>query len=114
MPTKIKTQRRPACGGTMRYVRQSDPISHGGHHRSLQALGFWCDDCGEAIFSGAALRRRERAFLELTAEVDGVLGPKEVARICTKLAMSRGAGALLGAVGVCRSSKLMNVRRARR
>jgi HTH-type transcriptional regulator/antitoxin MqsA len=81
----------------MRYVRRSDPIEYGGRERPLKTLGWWCDDCNEAIFYGPALIAREKAFLQLKAEVEGVLGPKDVARVRKKLALSqRRAGALLG------------------
>lgn len=81
----------------MRYVKKADWIEYGGLHRELQTLGFWCDDCGEAIFSGPALLAREKAYLQLKADLEGVLGPKDVERVRKKLALSqRRAGALLG------------------
>jgi HTH-type transcriptional regulator/antitoxin MqsA len=59
--------------------------------------GWWCTACEEAIFDGEALAARERAFLELKAEVDEVLGPKDVARVRESLGLSqRAAGELLG------------------
>jgi HTH-type transcriptional regulator / antitoxin MqsA len=60
-------------------------------------LGWWCADCDEAILDGKALAARERAFLELKAEVDEVLGPQEVTQVREKLGLSqRAAGELLG------------------
>lgn len=55
------------------------------------------DKCGEAVFEVDALERRERAFLELRAKVEGVLGPDRVATIRERLGLSqRRAGELLG------------------
>lgn len=59
--------------------------------------GDFCDRCGEAVFAGPALEVRENAFVALRAEVEGVLGPREVAAIREKLKRSqRQAGQLLG------------------
>jgi len=50
-----------------------------------------------SILTGDALIAHDRAFQELTAEVDGVLGPAEVAEARTALGLSqRKAGELLG------------------
>ena len=55
------------------------------------------DDCDEAILDGKALAARERAFLELKADADEVLGPHEVTQVREKLGLSqRAAGELLG------------------
>jgi HTH-type transcriptional regulator/antitoxin MqsA len=81
----------------MRFQKQPDEIEYQGHKRTLRTLGWWCSQCGEAIFDGDALRAREKAFLELKADVDGVLGPKEVAQVRSALGLSqRKAGELLG------------------
>jgi len=96
MSTK-KTQPCPECGGEMRYEKHADEISYQGHTRRLKTLGWWCSKCGEGIVGGAALRANEKAFLELKAEVDGVLGPEEVAAARGRLGLSqRKAGELLG------------------
>jgi len=81
----------------MRLEQRDDPIAYKGHEKHLRTRGWWCSECDEAIFDGKALAVRERAFLGLKAEVDGVLGPDEVAAIRTKLGLSqRAAGELLG------------------
>lgn len=95
MPSK--TQPCPECGGEMRYEKHADEVSYLGHVRKIKTLGWWCPTCGEGILDGAALRASEKALLELKAEVDGVLGPAEVARIRTALGLSqRKAGEMLG------------------
>ncbi len=95
--SKPKTQPCPECGGEMRYQKHADEVSYLGHKRTLKTLGWWCSKCGEAILEGTALRAREKSFLELKAEVDGVLGPAEVAKIRTALGLSqRKASELLG------------------
>ncbi len=95
--SKNKTQPCPECGGQMRYGKHADEISYRGHTRTLKTLGWWCGKCREGILDGAALRANEKAFLELKAEVDGVLGPAEVAAARAQLGLSqRKAGELLG------------------
>jgi len=92
-----KTQPCPECGGEMRFEKQADEVSYQGRTRKLKTLGWWCSQCGESILEGAALRASEVAFLELKAEVDGVLGPAEVAAVRRRIGISqRAAGELLG------------------
>ena len=92
-----KTQPCPECGGEMRYEKHDDEVSYQGRTRTLKTLGWWCSKCGEGILEGAPLRASEKAFLELKAEVDGVLGPDEVAAARERLGLSqRKAGELLG------------------
>jgi HTH-type transcriptional regulator/antitoxin MqsA len=95
--SKLKTQPCPECGGEMRYEKHGDEVSYRGHTRKLKTLGWWCSKCGESILEGAALRATEKAFLELKADIDGVLGPDEVAAARERLGLSqRRAGAILG------------------
>ena len=95
--SKKKTQRCPECGGEMRYEKRSDEVTYRGHKRTFDTLGWWCSMCEEVILDGPALQAREKAFLELKAEVDGVLGPEEVAAARERLGLSqRKAGELLG------------------
>jgi HTH-type transcriptional regulator / antitoxin MqsA len=94
---EIKTQPCPECGGLMRYEKRDDLLSYKGHTKKVKTLGFWCTKCGEAIFTGDALVKRERAFQELKAGVDGVLTPMEVKAVRQDLKLSqRKAGELLG------------------
>lgn len=97
MAKEIKTQPCPSCGGTMRYERHGDVLVHQDHKKRVKTLAWWCGDCDEAILDGKALAIRERAFLELKADVDDVLGPHEVMQVRQKLGLSqRAAGELLG------------------
>ncbi len=97
MPKKSNTQPCPECGGDMRYETRPDTIEYGGQSRSVNMLAWWCTKCGEAIFEGQPLADREKAFLELKAEVDDVLSPTQVAAVRVKLRLSqRKAGELLG------------------
>lgn len=97
MNRTTKTQACPECGGLMRYEKHDDVLAYGGRKRTIKTLGWWCTKCGEAILTGEALVRHEKAFLQLKAEVDGVLGPKEVARVREALGLSqRKAGEVLG------------------
>jgi len=97
MATKLKTQPCPSCGGTMRFERRDDVLVYQGQEKRVKTQGWWCIACNESIFDGKALSERERAFLELKAEVDEVLGPAEVTAVRKKLGLSqRKAGELLG------------------
>jgi HTH-type transcriptional regulator/antitoxin MqsA len=97
MAHEVKTQPCPECGGLMRYEKHDDVLEHGGRKHTIKTLGWWCTKCGEAILTGDPLVRHERAFLQLKAEVDGVLGPKEVTKVREVLGLSqRKAGEMLG------------------
>ncbi len=92
-----QTQACPECGGEMRHEKRPEQLEYLGHQRACMTLSWWCSQCGEAILDGAALRASETAFLELKAEVEGVLGPADVAAARTRLGLSqRKAGELLG------------------
>lgn len=97
MTRRMKTQPCPECEGRMRYEQHDDVLEYQGRARTIKSLGWWCSKCGEAILTGEALVRHERAFLQLKAGVDGVLGPKEVATVRERLGLSqRKAGEVLG------------------
>lgn len=97
MSKEVRTQPCPDCGGVMKYEKHDDVLEYKGQQRTLKTLGWWCSQCGEAILTGEALVAHEQAFLELKAEVDHVLGPKEVAEVRRTLKLSqRRAGELLG------------------
>ena len=97
MPKKTKTQTCPECGGVMRYETRTEALSYKGHSRTIATAAWWCTKCDEAILTGAPLLAREMAFVELKAEVDEVLSPREVAAVRESLGLSqRKAGALLG------------------
>lgn len=97
MGKEVRTQACPECGGVMRHEAHRDVLSYKGQERTVKTLGWWCTRCGEAIFAGDALVAHERAFQQLKAEVDEVLGPSDVAKVRTALGLSqRKAGELLG------------------
>lgn len=92
-----KTQPCPECGGKMRYKTRDETIDYLGHSRTIQTLAWWCSKCGEGILSGPPLLASEKAYLELKAEVDGVLGPDEIAVARKLIGLSqRKASELLG------------------
>jgi HTH-type transcriptional regulator/antitoxin MqsA len=81
----------------MQYERRADILVYKGQERSCRTLAWWCTQCGEAIFAGKPLLARDRAFQQLKADVDQVLGPDEVAQVREKLRLSqRRAGEVLG------------------
>ncbi len=92
-----KTQPCPECGGRMAFKTKADRLEYKGHTRLVRTKGWWCDSCDEGILEGEALKSSEMAFMELKAEVDGILSPEEVARIRKRLRLSqRRAGEILG------------------
>jgi HTH-type transcriptional regulator / antitoxin MqsA len=97
MAKDVKTQPCPECGGLMRYEKHDDVLTYKGKSHTIKTLGWWCTKCDEAILTGEPLVAHEKAFQQLKTEVDGVLGPSEVARIRAKLGLSqRKASELLG------------------
>ncbi len=97
MSKEAKTQPCPECGGLMRHEKHEDVLVYKEQSRTIKTLGWWCTKCGEAILTGEPLVAHEKAFQQFKAEVDGVLGPAEVAKIRTALGLSqRKASELLG------------------
>jgi HTH-type transcriptional regulator / antitoxin MqsA len=97
MGKEVRTQPCPECGGVMKYEKHDDVLEYKGQTRTIKTLGWWCSRCGEGILTGEPLLAHEHAFQELKAEVDHVLGPKEVAEVRRTLGLSqRRAGELLG------------------
>ena len=97
MGKEAKTQSCPECGGLMRYEKHDDVLAYKERSRTIKTLGWWCTKCEEAILTGDPLVAHEKAFHQFKAEVDGVLGPAEVAKIRTALGLSqRKASELLG------------------
>ncbi len=85
------------CGNPMVLESRNDTVTYKGQVAKVRVTGLWCDHCDDAVFEGPALKKREDAYLELRAKVEGVLGPKEVAAIRERLKLSqRNAGELLG------------------
>ncbi len=95
--SNLPLPRCPECGAAMRREARADTVTHAGQSMVVDVPGWWCTRCDEAILDGEGLRIRERAFVELKATVDGVLGPSAVASVRGRLRLSqRRAGELLG------------------
>jgi HTH-type transcriptional regulator/antitoxin MqsA len=92
-----KSIRCPECGGPAVFEARTDTVEYKGRKAPVLIAGHWCKNCGEAVLEGDALAKREQAFLELRAKVEGVLSPRQVAHIRERLKLSqRRAGELLG------------------
>ena len=97
MARRPSSIRCPECGGRAVFETRTDTVEYKVHKAKVTVEGYWCEKCGEAVLDGDALRKRERAFLELRARVEGVLGPAELAAIRERLKLSqRQAGEILG------------------
>lgn len=97
MSKEVRTQPCPECGGVMKYEKHDDVLEYKEQTRTIKTLGWWCTKCGEGILTGELLLVHEQAFQEFKAEVDDVLGPKQVAEVRRTLGLSqRRAGELLG------------------
>jgi HTH-type transcriptional regulator/antitoxin MqsA len=91
------TLKCPECGGPAVHEVRTDTVEYKGQKASVRVAGHWCDKCGEAVLEGGALEKREEAYLELRAKVEGVLSPHRVSIIRERLKLSqRRAGELLG------------------
>jgi HTH-type transcriptional regulator/antitoxin MqsA len=85
------------CGGTTRWETRDDLLDYKGHTRTLKTRAWWCLRCGEAVLEGKTLMDREAAYFQLRADADGVLSPREVARVRKRVGLSqRRASQLLG------------------
>lgn len=97
MKKRRTTTTCPECGAVAVQEVRTDTVEYKGHREPVRVSGRWCDTCGEAVLEGEALQKREQAFLELRAKVEGVLSPHRVAAIRERLKLSqRRAGELLG------------------
>ncbi len=99
MPRIIKNESQPCpeCGGTMTFKTKVEELEYKDYTTKIRTKGWWCGSCSEGILDADALQASERAFLELKAEVDGLLSPGEVTAIRKRLRLSqRRAGELLG------------------
>lgn len=97
MKKRRNTTRCPECGAVAVQEVRTDTVEYKGHKAPVRVSGRWCDGCGEAVFEGDALQKREQAFLALRAKVEGVLSPARVAAIRQRLKLSqRRAGEILG------------------
>jgi HTH-type transcriptional regulator / antitoxin MqsA len=92
-----EARRCPGCGGRMKRGTRKVPLTYRGQTITVDQPGLYCGACGESMISGVDMKATEAAYLEFKARVDGVLSPREVARIREKLGLSqRRASEILG------------------
>lgn len=87
----------PECGGSMVRETRLTEYEYHGQSITLKQPGSYCRKCGEGVLTGADIQATEAAFAAFKAQVDGVLGANDIARIRKRLHLSqRQAGELLG------------------
>lgn len=95
--TRPAARRCHDCGGIL--IRDTRPFefAYKGESITVDQPGWYCRKCGEGVLTGDDIAVTDPAFMELKARVDGVLTPREVRRIRTKLKLTqRRAADLLG------------------
>lgn len=60
------------CGGIMVYEKRVNKIEYKSAISEIMSSGWWCSECSEVIFKGVELIAREKAFLKLKEEIDGL------------------------------------------
>ncbi len=94
---KPETRPCPECEGTMTFRVKTEDIEYKGRHTTIDTEAWWCTSCDEGILSGPALQANEHAYLQLKAEVEGLLSAEAVQTVRKKLRLSqRKAGEMLG------------------
>ena len=64
-----KSGRCHECGGVTVLETRLDTVEYKGQTAAVRVKGHWCLKCAEAVLEGAALIKREQAFLALRAKV---------------------------------------------
>lgn len=92
-----ETIRCHACGAEMLRDVRSDEVEYKGRTAACEQPGWYCTGCDEVVLEGPDALVADEAFVRLRADVDGLLTPREIARIRLRLGMSqRRAGEVLG------------------
>ena len=91
------TIRCHACGADMVRDVRPDEVTYKDETATFDQPGWYCQGCDEVVLDGADAAVANEAYVQLRADVDGLLTPNEIARIRERLGLSqRQAGALLG------------------
>lgn len=87
----------PECSGTM--IRETRPytVKYKGLSSVVDLPGWYCAECGEAVFIGKDMDAADRELVKLKAKAEHLLSPDQVRRIRKKLSLTQEeAGRLLG------------------
>jgi HTH-type transcriptional regulator/antitoxin MqsA len=92
-----KHPRCPHDGSPMRRDVRPYTVTYKGQSETVDAPGWYCDECGEGILNGAETREIDDVLHYLKAQADGLLKPEDIRRIRKKLKLSQEkAGELIG------------------
>jgi HTH-type transcriptional regulator/antitoxin MqsA len=87
----------PECGSNM--VRDIRPftVEYKGFTETVDAPGWYCTRCDEAVFVGKDIDAADKALVRLKAQAEHLLQPEQIRKIRKKLALTQAeAGELLG------------------
>jgi len=94
------TKTNPVCpntGAPLRRAARPMTLSYKGESVTFDMPGWYCDDCGESIHTGADMKLSDRMLNLLKARAEGLAEPQEIRRIRTKLHLTQEqAGRLIG------------------
>ena len=91
------TTRCHACGADMVRDVRPDEVTYKDQAVKFDQPGWYCQGCDEVVLDGADAAVANESYVQLRADVDGLLTPNEITRIRKRLGLSqRQAGALLG------------------
>jgi HTH-type transcriptional regulator/antitoxin MqsA len=87
----------PHDGSPLRWDVRPLTLTYKGQSGTIDAPGWYCDECGEGILKGKDLKESDHLLRDLKAQAEGLPKPKDIRRIRKKLKLSQvKAGALIG------------------
>src|SRR5580704_13112141 len=95
---KVKDKRRcPHDGTLMRWDVRPFTVTYKGQTETVDAPGWYCDECGEGILNGAETKEIDEMYHYLKAQTEGLLKPEEIRNIRKKLNLTQEkAGEVIG------------------
>lgn len=87
----------PEMCGPMKRDSRPMTLTYEDHSITLDMPGWYCDDCGQSIHTGADMKHSDRVLIRLKARAEGLLEPEEIRRIRKRLGLTQAAaGEVIG------------------